>query len=392
MIEFTVSELSDRIAHLIDDHAPKDIKVSGELSSVKYSGKHIYTTIKDTKSSISCIFWNCSKFPHKDGDKVIVTGKITFYAKSGNINFIGSTIESVGIGELYKKYQDNYEKFKKLGYFNNKLDLPKTINTVGILTAKDGAALQDVLYVLKNNSFEGTVYVYNCIVQGDKCPKSITDGIKYFSKHHSKLDVLLITRGGGAIEDLMGFSDENVVEAINKCKFYTISAIGHEVDTMLSDFVANYRAPTPSVAGKVICEQTRERLNFVTDMDTYLLSRVDAEKHYINVSMHKLLVLQEKLPNADDSIEWELDNLRIIDEYYKNLINSDINKYTNKLNKLKTKITDNSHENILEKGYILLVNEKNKIINTEKRLASSKKLKMFLVGKELDVTITINSD
>ena len=392
MLECTVSELSDHIANVVDAKMPKDIKVTGELSSIKYSGKHVYTTIKDSKSSISCIFWNCLKFLHKDGDKVIVSGKITYYSKSGNINFIGSKIESIGVGELYKKYQDNYEKFKTLGYFDNKLDLPHTINTIGILTAKDGAALQDVLYVLNNNKFDGTVYVYNCIVQGDKCPNSIVNGIQYFSKHYKKLDVLLFTRGGGSMEDLMGFSDESVVEAINKCKVYTISAIGHEVDNMLSDFVADYRAPTPSVAGKVICEQTRERLNFMLDMETYLSAHAESDKHYINVSMHKLFRLQDKLPDAEESIEWELENLKSIDEYYKNIINADINKYTDKLNKLRTKLTDNSHENILEKGYILLVNSKNKIINTETMLRKSKKLKLYLAGKELDITLTINSD
>lgn len=391
MFECTVSQLSDHIAHMVDDKMPKDIKVTGELSSVKYSGKHVYTTIKDNKSSISCIFWNYLKFPYKDGDKVNIYGKITYYAKSGSLSFIGSKIELIGIGEIYKKYQDNYEKFKKLGYFNNKLDLPNTINTVGILTAKDGAALQDVLYVLKNNNFEGTVYVYNCVVQGEKCPKSITDGIKYFSKHHKKIDVLLITRGGGSIEDLMGFSDESVVNAINKCKFYTISAIGHEVDNMLSDFVANYRAPTPSVAGEVICEKAKERLNFITDMDTYLSTHVEADKHYINVSMHKLLMLNEKIPDVDESIDRELENLRLIDEHYKNIIKSDINKYIGVLNKLHTKLIDNSHENILKRGYILLVNKNNKIINTENRLVNNKKLKMYLADRELDVTITINS-
>ena len=391
MYECTVSELNNLIKSLIDDKIAKEIKLTGELSSVKNSGKHAWLTVKDTSSTISCVFWNCGDFTHQEGDKVIITGKLTYYFKNGNINFIGNDIESLGVGELHKQYQINYNKFKDKGYFDNKKELPETINSIGVLTAKDGAALQDLLYVLRNNNFGGTVYVYNCSVQGINCSKSIVQGMKHFKKHQKDIDVLLLTRGGGSLEDLIGFSDVDVVESINKCKFYTISAIGHEVDNMLSDFVSNHRSPTPSIAGKDISEQHLTKLRCLQETDEYLEKCIVDDTNIINISLQKLYRLHDRLPDVSNSIDWEIENLKSVDTYYYNIIKSEVSKNKDELNKLKNKLTDNSHENILKKGYVLLLDDQGKIINTSKKIKHHKNLKMHLAGEELDVKLTINS-
>ena len=267
----TISELGVIIKNLIENNVNKNIKIIGELSSVKRSGKHIYTSIKDNDSVIDVIFWNQFYFSNKEGDKVVIKGKLNYYSKTGKVNFIGIEIEAVGLGELYIEYQKNYDQFKQNGFFDNKKDLPINIHSIGILTAKEGAALQDILYVLNKNSYCGKVYIYNCVVQGPKCPSSIVEGIKFFKKNKNiKIDILLISRGGGSLEDLIGFSDKKVIKAINKCKIYTISAVGHEVDSMLSDFVANYRAPTPSIAAEVISKQYLEKINILEELKIFL--------------------------------------------------------------------------------------------------------------------------
>lgn len=389
MYECTVSELNCMIKDVLYKNVEKQIQVTGELSSVKQSHRHVWLTVKDNSSSITCVFWNCTNFKHKDGDKVKIKGRIAFYEKTGVVNFIGSKIESIGIGELYRQYQENYEKFKKKGYFDNKKNLPTPLNSVGVLTAKDGAALQDLLYVLKNNGFKGRIYVYNCVVQGVNCPKSVLSGIKYFEKNHKDIDALLLTRGGGSLEDLMGFSDPKVVEKLNKCKFYTISAIGHEVDNMLSDFVANCRAPTPSVAGKVISEQHSTQLDFITDAEEFLNAKIESDHNHLNILTHKIHRLKDKLPDVKSSIDWEIENLKSVSTHYYDMIKTDIVQVKDSINRLKSRMLDNSHENILEKGYILLVNEDDKIVKTKKRLRLAKKLKMYLPGKELNVKVTI---
>jgi len=391
MYECTVSELNNLIKNVIDDKVAKEIKLTGELSSVKNSGKHAWLTIKDNSSTMSCVFWNCDDFSHQEGDKVIITGKLTYYFKNGNINFIGNEIELLGVGELYKQYQLNYKKFEDKGYFDNKKKLPETINSIGVLTAKNGDALQDLLHVLRNNNFGGTVYVYNCPVQGINCSKSIVDGMKYFKKHQKNVDVLLLTRGGGSLEDLIGFSDIDVVESINKCKFYTISAIGHQADNMLSDFVANHRSATPSIAGKDISECHLAKLNHLQETSDYLEKCISDDVNYINISLQKLYRLHDKLPDITNSIDWEIENLKSIDTYYYNIIRSDVIKYKNELSKLKNKVIDNSHENILSKGYVLLLDSQGKIVNTSKEIKRNKNLKIHLSGKELNVVLAINN-
>jgi exodeoxyribonuclease VII large subunit len=391
MNEYTVSELNKVIKDVIDDKMEKRVKLKCEISSIKKSGKHAYLTVKDSDASISAAYWNCGDILHKDGDKVVITGRVDYYRRNGNMNFICEEIEAVGIGELYKEYQANYKKFDKLGYFDNKIDLPETINSIGILTAKDGAALQDVLYVLNNNGYRGNVYVYNCIVQGSKCPNSITEGIKFFEKNLKDypVDLLLMTRGGGSFEDLIGFSDPKIIEKIHKCKLYTISAIGHEVDNMLSDFVANCRVPTPSVAGKVISEQYNKKNKFIDDMEEYLNHSLLSDINKLDISLHKLYRLQDKLPSIDKNIDNEIEYLTELDSVAYSHIKDNITHLLEKTNILKTKLHDNLHDEILKKGYTLLVNEKGKIIKNKKKLKKAEKITMCINGEELNVKITI---
>ena len=205
MLECSVTELNMVIKNMIEFKIDKNIKLLGEILSIKISNNNIFLILKDVESVISVIFWNfIGKFNFNNGDKVKIDGKVTFYNKSGNINFVGKKITNIGVGDLHKKYQEDFEKFKSLGYFENKKDLPEKINTIGILTAKDGAALQDILYVFKNSNFKCNLIIYNCTVQGNSCPKSVIDGISYF-EDHKNIDLILITRGGGSFEDLIGF-------------------------------------------------------------------------------------------------------------------------------------------------------------------------------------------
>jgi len=259
----SVSELNDKIKNTIEQNFQNTLKVKGEISSLKISGKHCYFVMKDSASSINMIMWNYV-MDLKQGDDVVVTGKMNCFQKNGTYNVSAFKIEKIGIGNIYEEFEINKKKFESKGYFAksmNPIEVPKVISRIGILTASEGAAIQDVLYVLKNNGYHGDIYIKNCNVQGTLCPDSVKQGIKYFNKLHKKkqLDVLLITRGGGSFEDLSGYSHKKIVKEIYKTKIYTISAIGHEVDTMLSDYASNYRSPTPSIAGEVISESYKTK-------------------------------------------------------------------------------------------------------------------------------------
>jgi exodeoxyribonuclease VII large subunit len=228
-------------------------------------------------------------------------------------------------------------------------------------------------------------------VQGSKCPNSITEGIKFFEKNLKDypVDLLLMTRGGGSFEDLIGFSDPKIIEKIHKCKLYTISAIGHEVDNMLSDFVANCRVPTPSVAGKVISEQYNKKNKFIDDMEEYLNHSLLSDINKLDISLHKLYRLQDKLPSIDKNIDNEIEYLTELDSVAYSHIKDNITHLLEKTNILKTKLHDNLHDEILKKGYTLLVNEKGKIIKNKKKLKKAEKITMCINGEELNVKITI---
>ena len=266
--KYTVTEINERIKDLFGDVFPDKIIVSGEISNLKLANNNLFLTLKDNDAGINVISWGYGKskgkIELKDGDKVSVTCRLVHYNKTGSVNLNLISVEKNGTGELHEKYNSIKDKCEKMGYFDQtkKKKFPDTIKYVGIVTAPEGAALQDILYVLKNNNFYGKVIVKRCTVQGVSCPKSLVSGIQHLEKWKDKdgrkLDVILITRGGGSFEDLMGFSNLKVIEKINASKIHTISAVGHEVDFMLSDYTADTRAPTPSVAAEMISKQQKK--------------------------------------------------------------------------------------------------------------------------------------
>jgi exodeoxyribonuclease VII large subunit len=260
----TVTELNNFLKDILKKNTQRNISVKGELSGYKKYNNTIYATLKDDSSAISLIKFKVQE-DFKNGDLVIVSGSVDFYSKNGNINLVCNKIELAGEGLILKKLNDTKMKYKNLGYFDNKKEFPKQIKSIGIVTASGGAALQDILFVLNSNKFDGKIYVKNSPVQGIDCPKGICAGIKYFNSS-KEVDLIMITRGGGSIDDLMGFSDPSVIEEIYKSEIFVMSAVGHEVDNMLSDFAADIRAPTPSIGAEMI---SKAGPNKILKLETY---------------------------------------------------------------------------------------------------------------------------
>lgn len=262
----SVSQLNILLKDELKKSFPEKISVKGELAGYKkYGGNNnstinnctIYSTLKDDISTINIIKFRANQDNFNNGDMVCITGNIDYYIKNGNINFVCTKIENIGEGNIQKQLENLKQKYENLGYFNNKKPMPQNIKSIGIITAKDGAALQDILFVLNSNKFAGQIYIKNSPVQGNDCPRGICNGINYFNQtliNNKKVDLIMITRGGGSTDDLMGFSHPTVIEAIYNSEIYIMSAVGHEVDNMISDYVANIRAPTPSIGAEIICK------------------------------------------------------------------------------------------------------------------------------------------
>lgn len=392
---YSVHELNLEIKNVIAVNYTAKIKVEGEISNYKLSHKNIFFTLKDTDSKIDVVCWgNSISGDLENGKQVIVTGKVSCWDKQGSYQITASKIEIKGIGDLYSLFLKLEKKYRTAGYFDqeNKKLLKEHLNKIGIITALEGAALKDLLYVLEKNRFHGEVYIKGCIVQGKDCPKSVADSIKDMDKMN--LDVIIITRGGGSYEDLFGFSHKYVIEAIYEAKTCIISAIGHEVDTMLSDYVADIRAPTPSVAGEIVAlhQQHKTNIDHIFNYKDKIKMDIMANIHQIKSYIHDMDNLVESPLNAIDSYYNQLDkfssNLKM------NLINI-LNDYDIELKNAIFTINSNNPQNILNNGYVMIVDP-----DTKKNIQSAvdllflkdlsepnKKLKLIFKDKMLDINI-----
>lgn len=395
--KYTVTEINDFMKDTLNEALPDKITVDGEISNLKFANDNIFFTLKDDESSINVVGWKYSKNKNKIdlnvGDKVSVIGKITLYSKSGNINFTLHKINKVGLGELHKEYQILKEKCEKLGYFDNqkKKSFPTNIKNIGIVTAPEGAALQDVLYVFKKNNFNGNIIIKRSIVQGNLCSKSIANSIEYLNNwkdsNNNKLDLILITRGGGSFEDLMGFSDIKVIEAIHNSDIYTISAVGHEVDYMLSDFTADKRAPTPSVAAEIISSSQKKELELLEQNIAYYrdcIKNLILEK--VGNNIYKLENLRSRIKNPLEMIDHNINALNEYNENLKNSINLKIEQQNNKINQLEQGLEKYNIDKMLQSGYVLLI-KRGKIYDSVKNLEVDQKLKIKLKDGEVEIKI-----
>ena len=253
----SVSEITKYIGNMFkQDFMLSSVKVAGEVSNCKYHGSgHIYFTLKDDKSSISCIMFSSSRsglgFQMADGDMIEVDGRIDIYEKSGSYQLYAKKITRAGAGELYLRFEALKKELEERGMFDPgyKRPIPRYIHTLGVVTASTGAAVQDIINIATRRNPYVQIILYPAKVQGEGAAETIARGINELNKR--KVDVMIVGRGGGSIEDLWAFNEEIVAQAIFDSDVPVISAVGHETDFTIADFVADLRAPTPSAAAEI---------------------------------------------------------------------------------------------------------------------------------------------
>lgn len=390
----TVTEFNNSVKNILMSNIKNIIKLRGEVSNIKMSNKNIYMTLKDVNSSLNIVSWGNDMQNIKNGDDVIVTGKLSFYIKQGSYQISATKIEKIGIGNIYEQYEKMKNNFQHAGYFSKKRQLPKKINRIGILTSVEGAAIQDVMYVLNKHNFSGEVYIKNCNVQGTSCPQSVSDGIKYFNRLHKTkfIDILLITRGGGSFEDLMGYSSEEIVRSIFESQIFTISAIGHEIDNMLSDFAADCRSPTPSIAGEIITTCQREQIELLEKYDNDLNNLKSNIEKKISSCADELKYAEKTLSTLKpiNIVDNELDNLNNIKKKLQESIKNNIEHISTEIYKLNNMNESYNISKIMNNGYVILIDkEKNSIINSkydmENKIKNNKKLKIIFFDGEYEL-------
>ena len=267
---YTVAQVNSYIKNMFtQDFMLQSISVKGEVSNCKYhSSGHIYFTLKDEKGTISCVMFAGNRdgltFSMAQGQQVVVSGTIDVYERDGKYQLYARQIKQDGAGALYERFELLKAQLEERGMFapEYKQPIPKYISRLGVITAQTGAAVRDIIQVATRRNPYVQIILYPAIVQGEAAASSIVNGIH--AMEHFKVDTIIVGRGGGSIEDLWAFNEEAVAQAIFDCPIPIISAVGHETDFTIADFVADLRAPTPSAAAELAVydrEQLQDKLS-----------------------------------------------------------------------------------------------------------------------------------
>jgi exodeoxyribonuclease VII large subunit len=281
----SVSELNQRVKTLLESGLGT-VWVEGELSNVaRPPSGHIYFTLKDAKAQVRCAMFKGSlrgNQPWKDGMQVLVRARVSIYAPRGDYQLIVDQMQEAGLGALQQAFEALKVKLEKEGLFDqaHKKPMPEMPTCLGVITSPTGAAIHDILHAIERRYPALRVIVYPTLVQGAQAAESIARMIT-LAQVHNQCDVLIVGRGGGSLEDLWPFNEEVVARALYQCKIPVISAVGHETDVTISDFVADLRAPTPTAAAELITPDGEGLLNYILDQQRRLvreiLSRINQE-------------------------------------------------------------------------------------------------------------------
>lgn len=277
---YTVSQVNAYIKNMfVQDYALSRISIKGEVSNVKYhTSGHIYFTLKDGKGALSAVMFASQRmglsFPLKEGQQVVATGSVDVYERDGKYQLYAREIRLDGMGALFMEFVRLRNEFQEMGMFSEeyKQPIPRYAKTVGIVTAPTGAAVRDIMNISQRRNPYVQLILYPALVQGKGAKESIVKGIRTLDA--MGLDVLIVGRGGGSIEDLWAFNEEEVAQAIFECATPVISAVGHETDVTIADYVADLRAPTPSAAAELAVFDYRQ---FQADLGGLREAMVQAE-------------------------------------------------------------------------------------------------------------------
>ena len=354
----SVTQLNNQIKSILESHF-EIVLVEGEVSKATYhSSGHLYFTIKDENSSINCAMWRSNlknlKFKIKPGEKVLVYGAVNLYVPRGEYKLIAQSIEPSGIGALQLAYEQLKEELGKLGYFDekNKKPLPKFPKKIAIVTSSTAAALADMLRIAHKRWRLTKFYLFNTLVQGEMAAEDIARKIKMADEYRfedgSGFDIIIVGRGGGSKEDLWPFNERAVADAIFNAKTPVISAVGHEIDYLISDFVADKRAATPSNAIEIALPDGNEMLMMIDEMINMINFKME---NILSKKQKQLLYLFEIL--KANSIEKKLflkeEEIEVLKNKFLNEIRAVFNINKNKIEMLKNEFESLSPKARIEK-------------------------------------------
>ncbi|NLC48100.1 MAG: exodeoxyribonuclease VII large subunit, partial [Tenericutes bacterium] len=349
----SISDINKIIKNTIDSNEIlRNVYVKGEISNLKYHGRgHLYFSLKDESSKINAVMFNYSNnnldFLPKDGDSVLVHGKISVYEASGSYQIYVENMQLDGVGNLYVLFEQLKKKLAAEGLFDesHKRKIVKIPRKVGIITASTGAAVKDIISTINKRFPIVEIYLFPTLVQGETAPASI---IKMLELANSfDLDTIILGRGGGSIEDLWAFNDEALARTIYNSKIPVISGVGHEVDFTISDFVADLRAPTPTGAAILATPDKEEILRYFVNAKERSTNSIDNKLYSYNQLLNKYKT-NYLLNNPSRLYEMKEQKLDTIYEKIKNLLENKLYSSNQLLNKYKTNFLLNNPTRLYE--------------------------------------------
>lgn len=363
-----VKEVNDYIKRLLEfDPILNQIFVVGELSNFKrHSSGHLYFTLKDSDAKISCVMFRSSasrmNFQPKDGQKVEIRGRIGLYEKEGRYQIYVDKMSPIGAGELYQAFIQLKDELEYKGYFNKGQALKPLPNKIGIVSSPTGAAIRDMLKVLRRRNPLVEIIIYPARVQGQFSAFEIANGIDFFNEN--PVDTIIIGRGGGSLEELWSFNELMVAEAIYASKIPVISAVGHETDFTIADFVADLRAATPTEAAELAVISMEQYENRVYDLMRLLKTHIHNYKTKYDLSLEQVneevlcKLIRENMVGSHEVLDHSLVDAR-------NAIKQGLDQSSKVLDYLGALLNSVSPLNTLSRGYAIARNEKGTITSID---------------------------
>ena len=389
---WSITEVNSAVREIIENRM-MPFWLHGEVGTMNiYSSGHVYLTLKDKHCQLKCTYFRGADVARKMnlsiGMQIEAYGKLSVYAQRGEYQFNIKNLRIAGAGTLQQQFEEIKNRLAAEGLFESsrKLSLPRMPRSVGVITSADGAAIRDFVNIASRRAPYLNIKIYPCTVQGSGCAESVIKGIEFFNRPGNEVDVLVITRGGGSMEDLWGFNSEVLARCIAASQIPVVSAIGHEVDFTIADFVASLRAPTPSAAAELIAPELSEIMN---DLDlkyqcllrsweyTYLKKSRRVEE----LAGHRLFhnpeyILQNKLQKLDDiSMQLEFAYQRCLQNTEK------------RLDAVQAKLDAMDPKNVLKRGFAMIFKNDNTVADSINKLSPGERVQAHLADGKVDMLV-----
>ena len=389
---WSITEVNSAVREIIEN-SMTSFWLAGEVGTMNiYSSGHVYLTLKDQNCQLKCTFFRGAELARRMnlsiGMQLEAYGKLSVYAQRGEYQFNIKSLRIAGAGSLQQQFEDIKNRLAAEGLFDSsrKLPLPRMPRSVGVITSADGAAVRDFVNIISRRAPYLNVKIYPCAVQGSGCDESVMRGIEFFNRPGNEVDVLVITRGGGSMEDLWGFNSEALARTIAASRIPVVSAIGHEVDFTIADFVASLRAPTPSAAAELIAPEISE---VYKDLD-HKFQRLCRRWEYIylkrknrveELAGHRFFhnpeyIIQNKFQKLDD-ISMQLEHA------WQNYLL----RMEKRLENAQSKLDAMDPMNVLKRGFAMIFKADNTVADVKSKLSSGEKVEVHLADGNVNMFV-----